>query len=278
MPNPEPTPEPRAGQARPQPGTAAPALAAAPARGWPAIGLAVTVSVLVHLVPVLWWAWPGRSAPSVPVQAEAPPIVVELAPVLQSARVQPSDLRLAPDRRQVDATRPRPQPLPPPEPRIARTEAVPEPVLALREKAERAPEPKPASPPREEQSAAAAPQLAVHSPSLQTTAPVAGASSRATDARQTWESQVVAALERVKRYPAAARWSRAEDTVLVRFAVSRSGAVSGVRILKSQRFAPLDNEALAMPERAAPLPIPPQAMSEDPVVVTVPIDFYLSGN
>jgi len=88
---------------------------------------------------------------------------------------------------------------------------------------------------------------------------------------------VVAALEKVKRYPQAARWAGSEDTVLVRFAIAANGSVSGVRIIRSQRFSPLDNEALSLPVRAAPLPPPPASIADGLAVVTVPIDFYLQG-
>lgn len=95
------------------------------------------------------------------------------------------------------------------------------------------------------------------------------------DAEQRWEGLVLAALERRKRYPPAARSARQQDVILVRLTIDRKGNVSGAQIRRSQGFGLLDNEVLGLVRRASPLPPPPQQVPGEQIALTVPVEFFL---
>jgi len=101
--------------------------------------------------------------------------------------------------------------------------------------------------------------------------PPPGASSSGPDS---WEGQVMARLERVKRYPSAARVNRVQGVVHVRFRVSRAGAVLFTALQRSSGNDLLDRAALETVRRAAPLPKIPDNRPDE-LEVTVPIEFYL---
>ena len=88
-------------------------------------------------------------------------------------------------------------------------------------------------------------------------APSRGASSHNPNALPNWKSELVARLERAKRYPSEAQ-SRGEQGVSqLAFSVDRGGGVHNARIVRSSGSSALDSATLALVERAAPLPPPP---------------------
>ena len=91
----------------------------------------------------------------------------------------------------------------------------------------------------------------------------------------TWRTQIVALLERNKRYPAAAQSRREQGSAQVFFSLDRQGRVVDSRVVRSSGAAALDAEALAMLRRAQPFPPPPPELAGDRVDLTVPIRFYL---
>jgi len=93
--------------------------------------------------------------------------------------------------------------------------------------------------------------------------------SPAAEAR--WQAQLLARLERHKRYPASARARRIEGVVQLAFGLDASGGVTTVRVARSSGSPDLDEAALAMVRRASPLPAPPAG----PTTVTVPVRFDL---
>jgi protein TonB len=104
-------------------------------------------------------------------------------------------------------------------------------------------------------------------------APSPGADAQARHALSNWTSQLVARLERHKRYPDGAR---AEHGVTqLAFSVDRSGRVHDARILRSSGSALLDRETLALVRRAQPLPPPPKGVSGARVPVVVPIRYRI---
>lgn len=113
----------------------------------------------------------------------------------------------------------------------------------------------------------------------QTTAPQSSPmppGSKASDAKPTWEGQVLAALNAAKRYPLEAKRNRQQGMPWVRFTMDREGRVRSVRIVRSSGFDALDREAEALPMRASPLPKPPESVKGDRVELTVPIEYFLS--
>lgn len=91
----------------------------------------------------------------------------------------------------------------------------------------------------------------------------------------TWQSVLLGHLERFKRYPRRAERLRQEGVVYVRFSVDRRGNVHNGRLERSSGYPALDEETLAVVQRANPVPPPPPEIAGDPVEVMVPVTFYL---
>lgn len=91
----------------------------------------------------------------------------------------------------------------------------------------------------------------------------------------TWKTQIVALLERNKRYPTAARSRHQQGIAQVFFSLDRQGRVLDSRIVHSAGAASLDEEALALLNRAQPFPPPPSQLAGERVTLTVPIRFSL---
>jgi periplasmic protein TonB len=98
---------------------------------------------------------------------------------------------------------------------------------------------------------------------------------KSSNAIPTWKTQIVALLERNKRYPPVAQ-SRGEHGVAqVFFSLDRQGRVIDSRVVRSSGAPALDEEALALLHRAQPFPAPPAELSGPQVDLTVPIRFNL---
>lgn len=98
---------------------------------------------------------------------------------------------------------------------------------------------------------------------------VASSSAAKGDATR-WKSRVVAHLERRKRYPSAARARGEEGTVLVAFRIDGGGRVLSASLARSSGYSALDEAALAMVERASPVPAPPAGVG---TTLTAPVRF-----
>jgi periplasmic protein TonB len=90
-----------------------------------------------------------------------------------------------------------------------------------------------------------------------------------------WQTQVVALLERNKRYPATAQARGEQGVAQVSFSLDRQGRVIDSRVVRSSGAAALDEEALALLRRAQPFPAPPPELVGARVDLTVPIRFNL---
>lgn len=150
--------------------------------------------------------------------------------------------------------------------------ARPEP--APRQKAEPRPDKKVVArkkPAREPASVAAQKPAAIAKVSNRNAAEKTVASSSATkgDANR-WKSKVVAHLERRKRYPSSARARGEEGTVLVAFRIDGGGRVLSASLARSSGHSVLDEAALAMVERASPVPAPPSGVG---TTLTAPVRF-----
>jgi len=91
----------------------------------------------------------------------------------------------------------------------------------------------------------------------------------------TWRTQIVALIERHKRYPAAAQARHEQGIAQVLFALDRVGHVLESRVVRSSGVASLDEEALALLRRAQPFPAPPAEFPGERVTVTLPLRFNL---
>jgi protein TonB len=196
--------------------------------------------------------------------ASPPPAAmdVDLVAPPSSSEAVDSATPVGPDQLQAEA-QPEPTPEqqiempkfePPPLERIA----VPDPVVLQKI------DPKPNLPrPKLEQKVAertTARPTNVAKPTNVAAAPRSGAPSAApSDAEQSWEQQIMARLEREKRYPSEAQQQSLEDFVTVRFVVDRQGKVLSARIVHSNGYGPLDAEALAVFRRVTLAPPPDEA-------------------
>ena len=99
------------------------------------------------------------------------------------------------------------------------------------------------------------------------------ASVGADDGQAAWRGQLIAQLQRAKRYPAAVAAEHPTGTVLLSFTMSRNGHVLARHIVHSSGSSALDQEALATVERAQPLPPFPPSMPQAQTGLTVPITF-----
>ena len=106
-------------------------------------------------------------------------------------------------------------------------------------------------------------------------APTPGASSRNPDAVPNWKSQLVARLERAKRYPSEAQSRGEQGVAQLAFSVDRGGGVHHARIVRSSGSGLLDEATLALVERAAPLPAPPPEISGAQIAISVPIRYNM---
>jgi periplasmic protein TonB len=91
----------------------------------------------------------------------------------------------------------------------------------------------------------------------------------------TWKPQIVALLERNKRYPEAAQHRHQQGIAQVFFSLDRQGWVIDSRVVRSSGASALDEEALALLRRAQPFPPPPGELPGERVDLSVPIRFNL---
>lgn len=125
-------------------------------------------------------------------------------------------------------------------------------------------------------SAAAPPVTAAVSDKI--AAPMNSDSSQTRDAKVTWETQVKVQLNRLKKYPPDAISRHRTGVALVAFVVDQRGEVISSRLVKSSGTMSMDTEALAVLQRASPLPQPPgEMLKAGQVPVTMPLEFTLSG-
>lgn len=90
-----------------------------------------------------------------------------------------------------------------------------------------------------------------------------------------WEGRVLAALNRHRRYPAAARARRQQGVPWIRFTIDRQGHVRDVRLERTSGVDSLDREALSLPRRAQPLPAPPDDRKGDAIELVVPVEYFM---
>lgn len=142
---------------------------------------------------------------------------------------------------------------------------LPEAILPL--PAQPAPQPSPVpetAAPAKTTTEASAPKTTVAPP-----APRASNSAAAT-----WEAQLLAHLEKFRRYPAAARARKQQGVTHVRFRMNRAGAVLTAEVIRSSGVTLLDRAAIDTIRRAAPLPPIPEGRPET-MELSVPVEFFV---
>jgi protein TonB len=103
----------------------------------------------------------------------------------------------------------------------------------------------------------------------------AAAERQSDDARAGYVAALQAWLQRHMQYPERAIARRQQGTATLYFVVDRLGRVLDYRLEQSSGHRLLDREALAMIERAAPMPQMPASLIASDMAVVVPIRFAL---
>lgn len=91
--------------------------------------------------------------------------------------------------------------------------------------------------------------------------------------RVTWQRELLAHLDKHKRYPAD-RIQKA-TTVVVSISLDRIGRVVSAGIARASGDESFDAAALAMVQRANPMPAPPQVVADEGLSFTLPVVFRI---
>jgi periplasmic protein TonB len=106
-------------------------------------------------------------------------------------------------------------------------------------------------------------------------APAQGTGETARRLRTTWQKQLIAHLDKHKRYPAERVHKSAE--IMVGFALDRMGHVLTATIVKGSGDSAFDAAALAMIRRSDPVPQPPPQVADEGLNFTLPVIFRVKG-
>ncbi|MGA7433514.1 MAG: TonB family protein [Xanthobacteraceae bacterium] len=208
---------------------------------------------------------------------------IEIGVELMSPRLDPSNLPVGPDtdasapapevveqkqvEKQTDLPKAAPTETDDPE-RVVSPNATQKPVKDDPTPATAAADPSEASPAVEQ---TAVPTVENAEQSTGSVAPSPGIGESAVRQRVTWEKELAAHFNKFKRYPSDRVMRSAE--VIVGFVLDRIGHVVSARIIKGSGDASFDEAALAMLQRADPVPAPPPLVADDNLTFSVPVDF-----
>jgi len=106
-------------------------------------------------------------------------------------------------------------------------------------------------------------------------APAIGTGETARRVRATWQKELIAHLDKHKRYPADRSQKSAE--IQIRFTLDRTGRVLATNIEKSSGDTAFDEAALAMVRRSDPVPAPPPLIADEGLSFTLPVIFRIKG-
>jgi protein TonB len=208
--------------------------------------------------------WTGDDDPV----ANAPVIMIDLAPVPVAPQTQPNEL--PPDIVESNIAEPEPDPLREEKPLIelpqqpkAELPVVPPPKFAE----------KPKEKPKQKRASLASAPSTAEQKAERAAGPAPGASSHNPSALPNWKSALVAQLERHKRYPSDG--NGAAGVSQLAFSVDRHGGVHNARIVRSSGSSALDDATLALIARAQPLPSPPPELQGAQIAVVVPIRYNM---
>lgn len=218
-----------------------------------------------------------------PMPEVAPP---EPTPTLESMLPEPEVLP-EPVIEPMVEPEPIPEVQPEPPPPVPAEVALPEPPPKPKPKPKETPKPTPPKVERERPKPPAEVRPKTDAPPTQAAPSTAAAPSaaatpsplppaaHASNAMPTWKGLVITHLERHKRYPRIAQMRRQQGVPQVRITIDRQGRVLGATLEKGSGFETLDEETLALAERASPLPAPPPEMAQDRMELVVPVQYFL---
>ena len=210
------------------------------------------IVVLAHGAVAAAVAWRQDSDPVDPAGA----IVIEFAPVPVAPPSQQTDIPPGPEQIMSDASPDKPSEIvkekveEKPEQKIEEetpeVQPAPNPEVAIQSAAQEVQPETPRQEPHPPAPATSAPQAAPVQTAAIPAAPAQGRSVQRSTAIPSWTSEIVALLERNKRYPPAAQARREHGVAQVVFTLDRSGHVVDSRVLHSSGAPALDAEALAL--------------------------------
>jgi len=123
--------------------------------------------------------------------------------------------------------------------------------------------------------ATAAPSLDNAPKAQRSVAPAIGTGEAARRVRATWQKELMAHLDRHKRYPSDRAAKGAE--ILVGFVLDRRGHVLSASIVKGSGDPAFDEAALPMLHRSDPVPRPPPLVADEGLSFTLPVNFTVKG-
>jgi periplasmic protein TonB len=106
-------------------------------------------------------------------------------------------------------------------------------------------------------------------------APAQGTGESARRVRVTWQKELIAHLDKHKRYPPERSQKSAE--ILVSFVLDRMGHVLSASIVKGSGDPAFDQAALAMVRKSDPVPPPPPLVADEGLNFTLPVIFKVKG-
>jgi protein TonB len=106
-------------------------------------------------------------------------------------------------------------------------------------------------------------------------APAQGVGEIPQRVRATWQKELMAHLDKHKRYPAERALKSAE--ILVGFVIDRMGHVLSTSIVKGSGDPAFDAAALDMVRRSDPVPQPPPPIADEGLNFTLPVIFKAKG-
>jgi periplasmic protein TonB len=106
-------------------------------------------------------------------------------------------------------------------------------------------------------------------------APASGTGESARRMRATWTKELIAHLDKHKRYPAERQQKTAE--IIISFVLDRTGHVLSSSIAKGSGDTAFDAAALAMIKRSDPVPQPPPLVADEGLNFTLPVIFRVKG-
>ncbi len=216
-----------------------------------------TAEPLEEVQPETVEAEPVEQEVAQPVTAEAPEPAID--DVVRDDPVEQEELAEVP-----------PDPVEVPLPEVAM--AVPQPRPRPAPVKERDPVEKPVEkkPARKPPPSAAARKPAEAAPRTAAPAPAPGTSAGRSVSPARWQARVNAHLNRYKRFPAGVRTG---GMAVVQFTINPSGTVTSASLARSSGDGALDSAALALVQRASPIPAPPPEIARASMRLTVPIEF-----
>jgi protein TonB len=129
---------------------------------------------------------------------------------------------------------------------------------------------RPVTPDRPRQTQTTAPPRVDAQRDARMAAPSAGGGTSSAVSPASWRGSLVAHLNRHKRFPPGASGT---GTATVSFTINRSGQVLSARLVRSSGDPVLDREAVALLNRASPVPAPPAGLGGGSISLSVPVRF-----